>query len=189
MIHFCYYISIQQIEVTVIAPFTYYSQMSSVGSNYILKDSDVPHLVMCLESMSFKWEVLGLALHLSQSVREQCRSSSNILSLEKILSEWMNGHGLQPASLGLLVKALDSKIVGHERLAKNLIPQFKILVGEASPSLPECSHSNELAAQSDSTKSIGGISASFTGSSSKQDSSRKSMPPCLNWNTMLPLLF
>ncbi len=121
--------------------------MSSVGSGYILKHTDVPHLVKCLTSMSFKWQELGIALHLPQNVREQCRSSTNILSLEKILSEWVAGQGLQPVSLGQLVKALAGGIVGHGRLAGDLISEFnKVLAEKAPPSLPERSRSREVAA-------------------------------------------
>ena len=121
--------------------------MSSVGSGYILKHTDVPHLVKCLTSMSHKWEELGIALGLPPNVREQCRSNRNILSLEKILSEWVAGQGLQPVSLGQLVKALAGGIVGHGRLAGDLISEFnKVLAEEAPPSLPEGSRSRELAA-------------------------------------------
>ncbi len=122
--------------------------MSSVGSDYILKDTDVPRLVKCLASRSHIWELLGIALHLPQSVREKCRNSStNILSLEKILFEWVEGQGLQPASLGQLVKALAGDIVGSGRLASDLISEFnKVLEEEDPPSLPEGSRSRELAA-------------------------------------------
>ncbi len=121
--------------------------MSSVGSGYILKDTDVPHLVKCLTSMSHKWEELGIALGLPPNIREQCRSNRNILSLEKILSEWVAGQGLQPVSLGQLVKALAGDIVGSGRLAGDLISEFnKVLAEEAPPSLPEGSRSRELAA-------------------------------------------
>ncbi len=121
--------------------------MSCVGSNYILKDTDVPRLVKCLTSMSFRWQELGIALHLPHSVRQQCRSSRNILSLDNILSEWVEGQGLQPASLGQLVNALAGDIVGRGRLAGDLISEFnKVLEVEAPPSLPEGSRSHELAA-------------------------------------------
>ncbi len=103
--------------------------------------------------------------------KKQCRSHRDIFSLENILSEWVQGHGLQPASLDQLMEALDSEIV-EQPLASNLISKF---LKEIPPPLPEYSHLNELAAQSDSTKLVGGISASFTGISSKQDSSRESM--------------
>ncbi len=119
--------------------------MSSVGSGYILEDTDVPHLVMCLESMRHKWEELGIALGLPPNVREQCKSSRNILSLENILFEWVQGQGFQPVSLGQLVKALAGNIVGHRRLAADLIPEFnKVLAEEAPPSSPEGSRSREL---------------------------------------------
>ncbi len=121
--------------------------MFSVGSDYILKDTDVPRLVKCLVSNSHIWEVLGLALGLPQSVREQCRRGRSILSLEMILSEWVEGQGLQPASLGQLVKALAGGIVGHGRLARDLISEFnKVLEEEDPPSLPEGNRSHELAA-------------------------------------------
>ncbi len=121
--------------------------MSSVGSGYILKHTDVPHLVKCLTPMSFKWQELGIALHLPQNVREQCRSSTNILSLEKILSEWVEGQGLKPVSLGQLVKVLAGGIVGFGQLARDLISEFnKVLAEEAPPSLPEGSRSREVTA-------------------------------------------
>ncbi len=159
--------------------------MSSVGSNYILKDTDVPYLMDCLTSMAHKWELLGIALRFPKQVVEECRNRLHIHSLHGIFTKWVEGHGVQPASLGQLVKVLARPFIGEEKLASKLISDFKMLFEATPPSLPEYIYSNELAAQSDSAKVIGGIPA-FTVTSSKQDSSRKSMPPCLNsWNTML----
>ena len=154
--------------------------MSSVGSNYILKDTDVPYLMECLTPMAYKWEELGIALGLSKHAIQECRGHEIILSLHGILVKWVEGHGLQSASLGQLVKVLTSELIGQGRLASKLISDFKILFETTPPSLPEYSYSNELAAQSDPAKFISGIPA-FTETSSKQDSSRKSMPPCFKF--------
>ncbi len=154
--------------------------MSSVGSNYILKDTDVSYVMKCLTSMAHKWELLGIALGLSTFAIKECRGHQIILSLHGILIKWVEGHGVQPASLGRLVKVLASELIGEGRLASKLISDFKILLEATQPSLPEYSYSNELAAQSDPAKFISGIPA-FTETSSKQDSSRKSMPPCFKF--------
>ncbi len=153
--------------------------MSSVGSNYILKETDVPYLLKCLRPMAHKWEELGLALHFPYNLREECRGNRVIISLHGILMKWVEGHGLQPTSLGRLVEALAGPIIGHGQLASNLISDFQILFEKTLPSLPEYSYSNEVTAQSDPPKFIDRIPA-FPVTSSKQDSSRKSMPPCLN---------
>ncbi len=119
--------------------------MSSVRSNYVLKSTDVTNLLKCLTSISFKWKELGVALNLPLSLRQKYNHLEHILALENIILEWVNGQGLQPPSLDQLEKALASDIVGHKRLASNLIPEFnKVLVDKASSSLPEDSHSGEL---------------------------------------------
>ncbi len=148
-----------------------------MGSNYILKDNDVVHLVKCLTLISDMWEKLGLALDLPKHVIEECRCHRNILSFHGILMKWVKGHGLQPASLGRLVEALAGPIIGHGQLASNLISDFQILFEETLPSSPEYSYSNKVTARSDPPKfkCIDRIPA-FTVTSS----SRKSMPPCLN---------
>ncbi len=100
--------------------------------------------------MAVFWELFGLALGFPKHVIEECRGLQMIPTLREIFMKWVEGHGVQPASLGRLVETLAD--LRHEHLTSQLISDFQI----------------------------------FFETSSKQDSSRKSIPPCLNsWNTML----
>jgi len=52
------------------------------------------------------------------------------------------GRGVKPVSLGTLVNALGSDVVGHVPLASNLISKFnEVIIPEAPPSLPVYSRS------------------------------------------------
>jgi len=94
---------------------------------YELKADDISHLVKCLAAVSHKWEEIGIALELDKSVREQCRNRKNIVALTNILTEWVQGNESKLVTLAILKKALGGGIVGHGRLAQELIPKFAAL--------------------------------------------------------------
>ena len=98
--------------------------MSSVGSDYKLTGSDVNHLVNCLADISDRWHEIGIALQLPGNVREQCRDRRNIISLTNVLTEWVEGNGRKPMTLGYLKTQLASSIVGRGRVADGLILKF-----------------------------------------------------------------
>ena len=98
---------------------------SSKGGENIghLTEADVPFLVEALVQCSYRWEELGIALHLPRHVLEECRScTSNNSKLYHILIEWVTGQyqNVKPATMKSLKDALASPVVGEAKLSLEL---------------------------------------------------------------------
>ena len=78
---------------------------------------DVPVLANFLTEISHKWEILAVSLKIPKHVIEECRGSSNAVSLCNILDKWVSGSGYIPATLQCLDDVLSSKLVGECTLA------------------------------------------------------------------------
>ena len=89
------------------------SWAASVGGRY-LNEKDIRNLLEVI-SEHYLWEEIGWALGLPKRVIEECRkSSSNVLRLSSVLSEWMKlagFDGVPPATVDSLRAVLSSKTV------------------------------------------------------------------------------
>ena len=90
------------------------SWVASVGGR-CLNENDIPSLLEIITENNL-WEEIGRALGLARRVIEECRkSSSNVLRLSSVLSEWMKSagfDGVRPATVDSLRAVLSSKTVG-----------------------------------------------------------------------------
>ena len=90
------------------------SWVVSVGGR-CLNEKDIPNLLEVITEY-YLWEEIGKALGLPRRVIEECRkSSSDVLRLSSVLSEWMKSAGFggaRPATVDSLRAVLSSKTVG-----------------------------------------------------------------------------
>ena len=100
----------------------------AVGYDISLLEDDIADLMEILVGVSYKWEELGIALHLPKAVREECRSASNnSLRLENILCKWLTGSYKRatPPTLKNLKQKLASELVGVVEVALSLEERFR----------------------------------------------------------------
>ena len=92
--------------------------------DYVLKDADIPVLMLILTQISHKWQHLATVLQLPHFLIAQCRNNSLILSMNGVIREWIAGNGVKPITLGTLKRKLESVKVGEKDFAKDLIANF-----------------------------------------------------------------
>ena len=68
---------------------------------------------------------LAVSLKIPKHVFEECRGSSNAVSLCNILDKWVSGSGYIPATLQCLDDVLSSKLIGECSLAGKLVNYFE----------------------------------------------------------------
>ena len=100
------------------------AEMSAVGLDHVLEDTDIPALSEVLTQISNKWEELATALELPGHLVAQCRNFSLILAMNGIIRVWIAGNGAKPITLGTLKLKLESVTMGEITFAKDLVANF-----------------------------------------------------------------
>ena len=100
-----------------------------------LNAGDISGLMVFLVEISFKWELLGIALGLPRGIIAQCKNDKFHIALCNILQEWIaRGHkGAVTPTLQNLKLKLAGRIVGEPLLSQKL--STAILVNEATSGL------------------------------------------------------
>ena len=96
------------------------SRIPETDAVFIL-NVNMPVLANFLTEISHKWEILAVSLKIPKHVIEECRGSSNAVSLCNILDKWVSGSGYIPATLQCLDDVLSSKLIGECSLAGKLV--------------------------------------------------------------------
>ena len=100
-----------------------------------LNAGDISGLMVFLVEISFKWELLGIALGLPRGIIAQCKNDKFHIALYNVLQEWIaRGHkrAVTPTLQNLKLK-LAGRIVGEPLLSQKL--STAILVNEATSGL------------------------------------------------------
>ena len=100
------------------------TDMSAVGLDHVLKDTDIPALSEVLARISDKWEELANALGLPGHLVAQCCKNTFVLSMNAVMREWIAGNGRTPITLGTLKTKLESTSMGEKGFAMDLIANF-----------------------------------------------------------------
>ena len=93
---------------------------------YILSESDVGILTKILYEASYLWEEIGIALDLSKNEREDCRNTSNVVSLDNIIRKWITIGNMKKRSVSLfsLKEALSGPIFANKVIVSQLEGNF-----------------------------------------------------------------
>ena len=96
---------------------------TSMEEDIVLTSGDVCLLTELLVEISHKWEEIAISLGLLEHDRAEFRRDSNKISLNKAVTCWISGDAA--STLKKLKEALNSKLVGADRIAQNLEKKFK----------------------------------------------------------------
>ena len=100
------------------------AEMSAVGLDHVLEDTDIPALSEVLTRICDKWKQLATALELPNFLISQCCNESLILAMNGVIRVWIAGNGAKPITLGTLKLKLESDTMGEITFAKDLVANF-----------------------------------------------------------------
>ena len=91
-----------------------------------LSESDVGILTEILYEASYLWEEIGIALDLSKNEREECRNTSNVVSLDNIIRKWITVGNMKKRSVSLfsLKEALSGPLFANAVIVSQLEGNF-----------------------------------------------------------------
>ena len=101
----------------------------------MLSEKDIPLLLEILTPACHKWKLIFFVLQLPEHLLDICKSTTNIISLSKVLNEWIRGNGDEKITLGQLKNVLQDTFVGNKRLAYELISEFNRMIKEEQGTL------------------------------------------------------